>query len=152
MYFFISYFYYKDWYDWGFQKPTFHEYQHIWAQNNWVEFTGKCDNWKNDIFSYLYGKNENNYRSICAKFINTNEDGIQQIDVSVVNAFVIAVPWMINYNFTNMVIDRQKFYEIRKESYQLFAKLLRHSVLELRDIILNSIINNIRYFINAFLI
>jgi hypothetical protein len=102
-------------------------------------------NLQNDIFSYLYGKNENNYRSICAKFINTNEDGIQQIDVSVVNAFVIAVPWMINYNFTNMVIDRQKFYEIRKESYQLFAKLLRHSVLELRDIILNSIINNIRY-------
>ena len=31
---------------------------------------------QNDIFSYLYGKNENNYRSICAKFINTNEDGI----------------------------------------------------------------------------
>jgi len=63
----------------------------------------------------------------------------------VVNAFVIAVPWMVNINYTNMTIDRQKFYEIRKESYQLFVKLLRHSMLELRDIILNSIINNIRY-------
>jgi len=63
----------------------------------------------------------------------------------VVNAFVIAVPWMVNINYTNMTIDRQKFYEIRKESYQLFVKLLRHSMLELRDIILNSIINHIRY-------
>lgn len=76
--------------------------------------------------------------------MKTNEDGFEQIDVSVVNAFVIGVPWMINVNFANSVIDRQKFYEIRKESYQLFVKLLRHSVLELRDIILNSIINNIR--------
>jgi hypothetical protein len=76
--------------------------------------------------------------------LKTNEDGFEQIDVSVVNAFVIGVPWMINVNFANSVIDRQKFYEIRKESYQLFVKLLRHSVLELRDIILNSIINNIR--------
>ena len=54
---------------------------------------------------------------------------------------------MINVNYTNLVIDRPKFYEIRKESYQLFAKLLKHSVYELRDIILNSIINNIRYII-----
>lgn len=63
-------------------------------------------NLQNDIFSYLYNKNENDYRNICSKFINTNEDGIQQIDISVVNAFVIAVPWMINVNFTNLVIDR----------------------------------------------
>jgi hypothetical protein len=60
--------------------------------------------------------------------------------------------WEANYKMEQAAFDRQKFYEIRKESYQLFAKLLRHSVLELRDIILNSIINNIRYFINAFLI
>jgi hypothetical protein len=63
-------------------------------------------NLQHDIFSYLYKKNEYDYRNICSKFISTGPDGIQQIDVSVVNAFVIAVPWMININYTNMTIDR----------------------------------------------
>ena len=33
-------------------------------------------NLQNDIFSYLYNKNENDYRNICTKFISTGADGI----------------------------------------------------------------------------
>lgn len=39
------------------------------------------------------------------------------------------------------MIDIQKFYEIRKDSYNLIAKLIRQSDFKMREVLLNSIIN-----------
>lgn len=43
------------------------------------------------------------------------------------------------------MIDIQKFYEIRNDSYNLIAKLIRQSDFKMREVLLNSIINQIKY-------
>lgn len=65
-----------------------------------------------------------------------------------VTAFVLAVPWIIYgeyFNIKDNMIDIQKFYEIRKDSYNLIAKLIRQSDFKMREVLLNSIINQIKY-------
>lgn len=58
-----------------------------------------------DINNYLNGKSEADYRNICRKLIYTDSEGNCTINVSIVNALVPAIPWMIYMKYTNQVID-----------------------------------------------
>jgi len=58
------------------------------------------------------------YRNICYKLVRSSDN---TINIPIVNAFVIAVPWMIYAKYNSNIIDSQKFYEMKNESYLLFA-------------------------------
>ena len=59
-------------------------------------------NLHNDINNYLNGKSEVDYRNICNKLVTSHDN---TINIPIVSAFVIAVPWMIYAKYTNNMID-----------------------------------------------
>ena len=63
------------------------------------------------------------YKTIIINFIILFYLGI--INVPVVNTFVVAVPWMIYAKHKNNYLDNQKFYDVRKDSYALFAVIIK---------------------------
>jgi len=97
-----------------------------------------------EVVKYLTAKNDVNeiyFRNICSKFLTKDSALEVKINQPVVNAFVLFVPWMI-YKSND---DYQKINDWKMASYALFWKLLVSSNYQMRETLLNSIINQIRY-------
>jgi CCR4-NOT transcription complex subunit 1 len=114
--------------------------------NNLFDFQERVVNTKlhEEIVKYLTAKNDVNevyFRNICSKFLTKDANVEIKINQPVVNAFVLFVPWMI-YKSND---DYPKINEWKMASYGLFWKLLVSSNQQMRETLLNSIINQIRY-------
>lgn len=98
---------------------------------------------QSDINSFLNGKSDSDFKTICNKLVTSSYDGTSKINimeknsnkntnfsqlkviinVPMVNAFVIAVPWLIyaKYHNDKNELNQQRFLDSRNESYGLFA-------------------------------
>jgi len=93
-----------------------------------------------EIMNYLTSKNEHVFRNICTKLL-INDNSEININYPVVNSFVLFIPWMI-YKSS---FDYQRVTELKLESHDLLWKLLVSSNFEMREALLNAIMNQIRY-------
>jgi CCR4-NOT transcription complex subunit 1 len=97
-------------------------------------------NLHNDFNNYLQYKNEVTFRQIWSKFFFNSSSTV--INVSVVNSFIVIIPWMI---YSKSKPNLTQVEELKNESHVLLAKLLKQENLEMREVILNAIFNQISY-------
>eukprot|EP01015_Nassula_variabilis_P035174 TRINITY_DN8797_c0_g1_i2.p1 TRINITY_DN8797_c0_g1~~TRINITY_DN8797_c0_g1_i2.p1 ORF type:complete len:238 (-),score=65.09 TRINITY_DN8797_c0_g1_i2:22-735(-) len=104
-----------------------------------------------NIYSHLMGyiatKSEAEFRALCHKFETTGPDNEPTIDVPIVNAFILALPIIVFREFVSATqeVNLTKINELRLETYRLLVKILLPSNYEMREFILNAIVNQIRY-------
>eukprot|EP00828_Plagiopyla_frontata_P047193 TRINITY_DN8661_c0_g1_i2.p1 TRINITY_DN8661_c0_g1~~TRINITY_DN8661_c0_g1_i2.p1 ORF type:complete len:286 (+),score=41.37 TRINITY_DN8661_c0_g1_i2:284-1141(+) len=98
-----------------------------------------------DILDFLLKRTEMNFKNVCQKLV-IFKDNSCEINFPVVNAVTLTVPQIIYQKSVEAYyMDKSNLQEIIFDSYQLFEKLLKQSNSEMRDVILNAIINQIRY-------
>jgi len=118
--------------------------------NNMPNINPKIDerinshNLNNHIMNCIKNQDVNDFEMIKNSFYISGYKNDVQIYKPLLESFVLYVPYFI---YTNLDKNqhRQVFDTYKRESHMLFVKLIKESDHELRDSIINCILNNIRY-------
>lgn len=120
------------------------EYNNMPNINSKIDERINSHNLNNHIMNCIKNQDVNDFEMIKNSFYILGYKGDVQIYKPLLESFVLYVPYFI---FTNLdkTQHRQVFDTYKRESHMLFVKLIKESDNELRDNIINSILNNIRY-------
>lgn len=102
-------------------------------------------NLHNLIMNCIKNSDQNDFETIKQSFFVMGYNQDMQVNKSLLNSFVLFVPYFICSSNSEDPRQQQLFIRYKHDSYMLFVKLIKESDYELREAIIDSILSNIRY-------